>query len=580
MTTTADTAPEGRGGKADRILNASLLGVITAVVATSALTARPPAPPQVAQFAPQAQHHITRAQSRLSGDFGNPGGGPGGSGGQPKPTPKPTPSVPPPVLPPPPARSHNCFGDPPAQIGTDTQGPPCIPYWVGENGGATFRGVTATEIKVAVPKQLQGPPGSGDRVEKDLEKWFNKHFEFYKRQIRITLEDSATNCQPLITLADSYYKKGYFAATDPDTRSDDCFVNELARNKIIASGRIMSSLPDLTVKKLQELAPYVWSYERPADLQFADGGNFICSQWAGRKAAYAADPDLAARPRKYGLMFMTQQDLWSSQPSIDALKAAMARCGAKLDDIEYFDAVATDKNTGAADAQTWANNAAAHLSQQKITTVVVVCPDWPACPLFANGFSSNRYYPEILLVNSGMYYNWTAQAGWPAKDAKQSLFMLSPIPAQVPYPNVPLNRALAEVDPGFQITDGVDIWKQNIIYEQLLLIANGIQMAGPHLTPHTFAAGMQAAHFPNPYSPNLEGEVQVGPGGAAMTQDFSVQWWNDSAPSVNPDEGAGTWCYAMGGKRFDGEYFRKVRPSVLPPPPILSARCDNSPPGS
>jgi hypothetical protein len=78
----------------------------------------------------------------------------------------------------------------------------------------------------------------------------------------------------------------------------------------------------------------------------------------------------------------------------------------------------------------------------------------------------------------------------------------------------------------------------------------------------------------------MEGQVQIGPDGYAMTQDFSVQWWSDSEQSVNPDEGAGTWCYAMGGKRFDGEYFRKVRPSVLPPPPLASAHCDNSPPGS
>lgn len=575
--TTADNSESGRASRADRAVNGSLLGVITLVVATSALTARPPAPPQVAQFAPQAQHHITRAQNRLSGDFGSPGGGPGEAGSRPTPKPTVAPRIPAPALPPPPAKSHNCFGDPPAQIETDTQSPPCVPYWVGKNGGATYRGVTADRINIVVPQNLTAP--YGDRVVKDLQKFFNSNFEFYGRDLNIVVDGNAASCKDHSAYADALYKKATFAVADPVTQQDDCLANAVARNKFIVSGRVQTTPADLTSSKLRELSPYVWSYERPADLRLADAGHFICSQWAGRKAEYAPEPRLSALPRKFGLMMSYYNNLWSSQPTINALKAALKRCGAELSEVHTYDAVAAG-NSVAADMQTWANAAMAKMSSENVTTVITVCESWISCPFPPSAASSNAYLPEFLLANTGLDYNNTATSGWTAKHEKQALFMMSPLPAQVPYPNVPLNKALAEVDPGFQINNGLDIWKQVTIYQQLLLIASGIQMAGPNLTPHTFAKGLHEAHFPNPPSPAQQGVAQFGPEGYGMTTDYAIMWWNDAAPSVHPDEPAGTWCYAQAGRRFTGEYFMQKRPQVLPPNPLASARCYNSPPGS
>lgn len=580
--TSPETPAPGGSGRVDRVLNATLLGVITLVVATAALTARPPAPPAVAQFAPQAQHHITRAQSRLSGDFGSPGGGPGGTGGLPTPTPKPTvPPVPPPVIAPPAAKSHNCFGEPghEIQIDIDTQGPPCVPYWLGKNGGATYKGVTADTIHLAIPKNMTGPPNDPERAVQDLARYVNRHFELYDRKIDIYVPGSVTECKTGVQIADDLAKRGIFAVTDPEDRSDDCFDNEVARNKFIVSGRVQAAIPDLTTAKLRELSPYVWNYERPADLQWGDGGNFVCSQLAGGNSVYSSDPIVGNKPRKFGLIFLYYQDLWSSQGSIDAMTSAMSRCGAKFDDVEKFDFVGANQNTAVADEQNWATNAVQHMKNLGITTVVTVCPDQLSCPVIANAASNQSYYPEWLLVNTGLYFNSMFQVGWPTKDERQSVFMLSPIPAQVPYASLPVNRAIAEVDPGFQINDALDAWKATVWYKQLLLIVSGIQMAGPHLTPQTFAAGLHEANFPNPASPAMEGAAQFGDG-YGMTQDFTVQWWSDTRPAIWPDDGAGTWCYVQGGRRYDGDYFRTKKPAVLPPPPLATATCVNSPPGS
>src|SRR5437868_1214001 len=51
----------------------------------------------------------------------------------------------------------------------------------------------------------------------------------------------------------------------------------------------------------------------------------------------------------------------------------------------------------------------------------------------------------------------------------------------------------------------------NLAYRGVLMMAAGLQMAGPHLTPETFAAGLQKTVFPNPDTPLEEGKVTVRP---------------------------------------------------------------------
>ena len=82
-------------------------------------------------------------------------------------------------------RSRRCIGDPPRQI-EDPQSPPCVPYWEGDNGGATTRGVTRNEIRLAAPNwdAFKYPA---------LEAFFNRRFEFYGRSLHL-LETPSEQC--------------------------------------------------------------------------------------------------------------------------------------------------------------------------------------------------------------------------------------------------------------------------------------------------------------------------------------------------------------------------------------------------
>jgi hypothetical protein len=87
-------------------------------------------------------------------------------------------------------------------------------------------------------------------------------------------------------------------------------------------------------------------------------------------------------------------------------------------------------------------------------------------------------------------------------------------------------------------------------YRNLLLIASGIQMAGPGLTPETFQAGLQRALFPNPDTGIMAGHVGFNGGSHAMTIDAAEYWWSNADRGPLPDESSGgAWCYVDHGRR-------------------------------
>ncbi len=131
-------SPRGsrRQSRAATFLYGGLAALILLVVAAVALVVVPPSPPQVAEFAPQAVDQIEDAPNRQSSQFGSGGvwvcavgqvcevpGGQSAQAAQRRVVEK--------------ARVRRCVGDPPRQT-EDPQSPPCVNYFAGENGGATY----------------------------------------------------------------------------------------------------------------------------------------------------------------------------------------------------------------------------------------------------------------------------------------------------------------------------------------------------------------------------------------------------------------------------------------------------------
>src|SRR5688572_23523660 len=234
------------------------LGLVV-LLATVALTQRNPPPPTIAEFAPQAIEQITDP----SNEFGRGARNADGSLVS-EPTPS-SPSDPDSLIDVP--RVRRCVGDPPRQI-EDPQSPPCVPYWSGDNGGATARGVTRDEIRVSdVFFDAGWSPA--------LEAFFNRRFEFYGRRIRL-IPHVAAEDDPAAKRASARAAYEQDQAFASNSVCDHChaYLDELARLRVIG----VTYVPIFPEAYLAAHRPYVWTYPMANDRLFSLAGNWYCAR--------------------------------------------------------------------------------------------------------------------------------------------------------------------------------------------------------------------------------------------------------------------------------------------------------------
>jgi len=111
------------------------------------------------------------------------------------------------------------------------------------------------------------------------------------------------------------------------------------------------------------------------------------------------------------------------------------------------------------------------------------------------------------------------------------------------------------------------------VYRALLVIASGIQMAGPKLTPQTFRDGLQGTTFPNPMTQTHAGFVQFKAKTYSMTKDGAEWYWGarDRGPFTDSDGHPGTVCYLNDFKRYELGSWPKGDA------PFFAGPCRNSP---
>src|SRR3954452_2588945 len=270
------------------VVNGVVAATVLVLVAVLALVVKPPAPPGIADFAPQAAKPITKAPQNQSAEFGAGAGqcavGQVCSHGAPTPAalsslgPKATVSLPPLTGAAP--AGLQCFTWPDGSV-TQTfypQSPPCISRWDYRkgNGGATSPGVSGSEIRVAFPVASANSTWPG---LKPIVDFFNTRFQLYGRKITIVpvpsqQADGNTTGKwndPQLQRADAAQitQQHVFASTDfMDPISESwalpVFLDTLAKHKIVAiSGGDVT--PYGTAADLAKRAPYAWSYYPTVD---------------------------------------------------------------------------------------------------------------------------------------------------------------------------------------------------------------------------------------------------------------------------------------------------------------------------
>ena len=550
-----------RPGRAPGAINLGIVIAMLAVLLPLLLHAAAASPPTAAEFAPNAQQVIKKAppgSGGASNGQGNGGSGAGPGGRPATPTPPPPPP-PPPQIDVPENQVLHCVGPPPLRQIEDPQSPPCIAYWKGDNGGATATGVTKDSIYIAVPT-----PENKTAQYNALFNFFNKRFQFYGRKLvpefcsstgggsgssdqnsqlaDAALAASGCNGQPK-PFASTFYRQNNGAYYMPAMA---CRYHTI----------VVGSYSPYDSKFLNRCAPYQYQYPMEVDEEFANIGEWVCNRLAGRKAEYGAGNDgetpgkpITSLTRKFGILLepFTDDDPVLRRDALTPMLARLHACGV---DIPTKDAI-INPVSGDFDPST-AQNAMLQLKSDNVTSVICMC-NFFSFGTLARAADSSAFQPEWITSTFGLNdVNSSFVLGAAPNDQLAHTFGVTFQPRMVSPLQNPYNIALQEGDPS-QGPDTTSLVEAELeIYRALLLLASGIQMAGPHLDVQHFRDGLRNAKFPNPITSIHAGAVDVQPGGYSMTAD-GAEWWystQDNGPFSDSSSHPGTVCYLNRGERY------------------------------
>lgn len=553
---TSAPAPLHRPPRGPATVSGALVAALLIALAAVALTARQDSPPTVAELAPQAVTQITEELSELA-----PTSGGGAGGGAATTTTTAAPEVVPgeavttTTAPVKTERVRRCIGDPPRQT-EDPQSPPCVPYFEGDNGGATTKGVSANEIRIAYPKQ-----GFEDiTLGLQLAQYFNRRYEMYGRSIVLQPYDTRGGgfAQPnppdmkadahmVATEKDSFASLGYVDRKG----SEHHYYDELARLGVISATYRAQQVA--TEARFAALAPYQWGWLPPTDQSLRLIGGFACRSLAGRPPRHAGAPTNAAAKRKFGVIYQRTPD--GSVPDLGEMVDGMRACGATP--------VLAEDQTDAVNGQ----QRMLRMTDEDVTTVICICNPGTLKDAYMPAATQQGFFPEWVvsgLIDQDLDNSFH---GAPPDQASH-VFGLSFRDPVLARQDMPWYWAIKEVQPSSDPSGG-RTYALMARYEQLALLAAGIQMAGPNLTPKTFEAGLHKARFANPNAgapPYFQAKVGFPGGRHTMADDATLFWYSPSEGGTVDPGFPGAVCYVRRGLRYTAPTFPSNDDGFFTPP--------------
>jgi hypothetical protein len=384
-----------------------------------------------------------------------------------------------------PSDTKKCAGK---QVPGDPYSPDCISF-SGSNGGATTRGVTGTTINVAYREtndpgfqqtlaqiggaQFQDTPADVERTITGLADYFNKHFQFYGRKLHFSFykgQGSQTN----ELLGGGQQEAGADAlkvATGIKAFADMSAVTEpygdaLSRQKVVNFGE-----PYLSGKWFADRAPYAWSVATDCTQVSDASAEIAVKQMIGHPAQYAGS-QFQHTTRKIAIL--APDNPWY-QECVQNAKNIFKAAGASVESIAYQLDLSTLSSQAA--------SVVAKLKADGITTVACGCD--PIFPVYLTQKAQEQdYFPEwsvigVALTDQDIVGQLFNQNEWSHAIGVTYLGRTIPYQATLGYAAY---RSVRSDEPATIV---------NLIYAQMYMLALGVELAGPDLTPATFMNGMR-----------------------------------------------------------------------------------------
>ncbi|MGO8824278.1 MAG: hypothetical protein ACLQU9_03450 [Acidimicrobiales bacterium] len=435
--------------------------------------------------------------------------------------------------------------------------PPCVPVPTGANGGATSSGVTGNTINVVyyqaqpggLASTVSGAAGTNAQALATAQAYvamFNRVYELYGRHVNlIPFTASGADTDPVAAHADAVtvaqQLHAFASINGPGETS--AYEEELAREHVFC----MACGDSSTYGEIQRNAPYQWANLPTADTSLNETVGYVLAKLNGKDAIWAGDTALHTQKRKFIVVSETSEPPAPGYAELTASLTKRLQAGhvnlTQQIDLQYTLDLTTLPTQAATLAEKLRSSGA---------TSVIFAGD-PIMPIYLTKACADiGYFPEwiitgIVLTDTSTLGRYYDQAEWSHAFGVTSLGVPTPV-------------ASGDADRLYHWWYGAGTSPPSLaapaIIPPIQQFFEGVQVAGPDLTPSTFTTGLFRAPPTGggPTSPLYAFGYQ---GAAPLPSysspaDYTFLWYD--AAAKGPDEegvtGSGLMRYVNGGARY------------------------------
>ena len=440
--------------------------------------------------------------------------------------------------------------------------PQCVEPFEGDNGGATYQGVTEDTVKIVYYQSnpevdplgaslvsasgADVDPASAQDAILDYTDVYNSVFETYGRRVEVeTFMGTGASDDREAARADAIAiaEREPFAVLGSPLQSSAAFAIELASRGIVCGPTCASAMPEEIV---EEYYPYMWQVGPTPDQASMLAAEMIGNLAPPGPAELAGDEALRSEDRRYAFVHYDTPE-GDHEPVAESLRAQLEENGIELAaDVEFQLDLARGQET--------ARTVISRLEDADVTTVIFYGDPLTPATLTTEA-TAQDYYPEwilgpSLLGDTTIFARRTDPTQW------RNGFGLSLTAARG-------ERSTADAFAVYEWAYGAPPENNtvSVLEPPIRTMFAGIHLAGPDLNPETLRDGFYRA-VPNGGTP-LTAHVSRGDHGIWPEQDnggsddATIIWWDPEATGQDEtgNEGTGMYRYALGGQRYKlGEF--------------------------
>jgi len=440
--------------------------------------------------------------------------------------------------------------------------PPCVQPFTGKNGGATAQGVTGNEIKVVIwvgdpskdPVLAGQIIAAGASLDTNTIKatWqgyidiYNKMLELYGRKISVEFFDgtgSGADTAAAKSDAIAIAAKKPFAVLGGPAQSTSVFSDELAHRGVICLGTCALAVPQ---RITTNHAGYIFTDGPSPEEAAMITAEFIGKQAGPGKAQFAGDDATKNKKRVYGVAHYDTPD-GQYHAQFNTLKDGLKKykITPKSDQSFFLDPAKSQEN---------ARTIITKMKDAGVTTVIYTGdPLTPAA--LTKEASAQDYHPEwivgpTVLADTTFFGRTFDQEQW------AHAFGVALVAGRVPQSQNP-NYTLYTWFHGSPPPNNT----YNVIAPTVSVLAPGLTLAGPKLTPKTFRDGL--FRYPPSGGDPVNPRQSWGKHGLWPFVDYwgsddaGILWWDPNASGEDEvgKVGQGIYQYGNGAKRYTLGHF-------------------------